>query len=195
MSLKDYIRDDQKFLIYLRTAHKGWEIYDPDKHGTPRSVRRNYVVAYLNGEILENRVKGPDIPPGTHYVEQRERSSVTMPECRDDHRIEIWHETGISRAGKYCTRVRNTGNTPLRIRRFAAFVCEEPGGEYLLSTITNDWFTAEQFIYWFNQQSSWIQPGQEVCDPDNYGFGSGYWVFDVEFSSGESVFVKSVLPG
>jgi len=195
MNLQTYIREEQKFLIFIRSSQRQWEKYDPDIHGEPESLRRGYVVAYLNGEIIENRVNITGLPPGTHYIMETGGRSEVMPDCVQHPRIEILHEASkYHHHGKYCTRIRNAGDTPFRIRRFSAFQKAGIFGKYRLSTISNDWFTQNQFMNWFNQKTQWISPGEEVADQDNFGFGNGFWLFEVEFETGEMITVKARLP-
>ncbi len=195
MNLKTYIRDEQEFLIFMRADGGEWERYDPAKHGSPESLRRGYVVAYLSGEIIENRVNMNHLPPGTHYIEESDGKPELMPPCDDDHSIAIQHEpSAYHRNGKYCTRVRNAGNTPFRVKRFAAFQKAGLLGKYRLSTISNAWFTQAQFIHWLNQKTEWIAPESEVADHDNFGFGNGFWVFEIEYETGKTVTVKTSLP-
>ncbi len=111
-----------------------------------------------------------------------------------DARVQIRHEPSEYHAfGRhYRTRIRNAGDTPFRVRRFAAF--RRDGGQYRLSTITNSWFTEDQFRNWFHWKTEWIAPGSEVSDPDNYGFGMGCRVFEIKFQTGEVLLVRERLP-
>ncbi len=195
MSLKQYIRKDQEFLIYLRGS-RDWERYEPGRHGPPDSIRRGYVVAYPNGEILAETLEDADNPPpGTHYIEATGgRRGEAMSRCAGDARVEIRHESSAYHTSDqyYCTRIRNSGEIPFKVRRFAAF--GRNFWRYRLGTISNSWFTAEQFRNWFNLGTEWLAPGGGAADRDNYGLGDGYWVFEVEFATGEVVAVQSRLP-
>jgi hypothetical protein len=197
MNLKQYIRNDQEFLIYIHTPSAEWEKYDHNRHGSPELIQHNYVVAYSNGEILDNRANTFDIPPNTYYIEILERKSKPelMPPCNKDSRVSIQNEpSAYPRQGNYCTRIQNIGNLPFKIRRFAAFAKTSFFGKYRLNTISNTWFTEKQFRNWFNQKTEWIMPNTEVADQDNYGSGNGFWVFEIEFPNGEIVIVKAKLP-
>lgn len=195
MNLKTYIRDEQEFLIFMQSPDGQWEKYNPAVHGPSESLRRGYVVAYLNGEIVENRVSLHDLPPGTHYIDEFKGKPELMPTCVDDPRIAIHHEpSAYHRHRKYCTRIRNAGDTPFRVKQFAAFQKTSIFAKYRLSTISNAWFTDDQFIHWFNQKTRWIAPESEVADHDNFGVGNGFWVFEIEFETGKTVMVKTRLP-
>ncbi len=190
MSLAQYIREEQEFLIYIHASADEWEVYEPDRHGTPESIHEGYVVAYLNGEVLEDCANTESLPPGIDYIKVFKKNQEVMPQCVDDARVKIQHEPSPYHPsdGHYCTRIRNMGSVPFKVRRFAAF--RAIGRQYRISTVSNSWFTEDQFRNWFNQKTEWLAPGDEAVDQDNYGSGNGYWVFEIEFDTGEIVTVK-----
>lgn len=198
MALSKYIRNDQQFKIFIRIADSQWEEYIPANHGQAESIVRDYVVAYGNGEIVDNTTTDYNAqPPGTHYIDVIPYETVKMPRClASDHRVSITHETSkYHNDNHYCTRLLNIGSVPFKVKRFAAFRKASLFGSYMISTISHDWFSHEQFTYWYNCKSEWIQPQCEVADHDNYGSGGkGFWVFEIEFQNQETIFVKSKLP-
>lgn len=193
-TLKQYIRKEQEFQIYIYVGYQQWEAYDPARHGEAKNISFGYVVAYPNGEILENTVDSDIIPVGTYYPGETTPRSETMPECVASPSVEIKNIPSLyhNREERYCTRIRNTGAVPFKINRFAAFHMLD--GRYVISTITGDWYTCEQFRNWFNQSQEWINPGEQVADQDNYGYGIGYWVFEISFQTGDSANIKVPLP-
>ncbi len=196
MKLSNYIRKEQKFQIFIRSKSGEWETYDPITHGPAESITRDYVVVYPNGEILENLANTKDLPLGTHYIPFVPHKVVKMPKCIiDDPRVKIVHEpSAYHQQGRYCTKLTNTGDIPFKVNRFSAFRKRGFFSGYRLSTVSNDWFSHEQFTCWFNAKSQWILPGSTVADQDNYGFGNGYWVFEIEFENKEVILVKARLP-
>lgn len=196
MKLSAYIREEQEFQIFIRSKSGEWETYDPSVHGPADSITWGYVIAYTNGEVVENRVNVNDLPQGTHYISMVPYKVVKMPKCvADDPRVTIVHEpSAYHQHDHYCTKLTNTGDIPFKVNRFSAFSKKAFFGGYRLSTISNDWFSHEQFMYWYNAKSEWIQPGSTVADQDNYGFGNGYWVFEIEFENKKVILVKSRLP-
>lgn len=196
MKLSTYMRKEQHFQIFIRSRSGKWETYDPSVHGPADSISRNYVVAYANGEVIENRVNTNDLPPGTNYISVVPYKVVKMPQCVvDEPRVQIVHESSVyHQHGRYCTKMTNTGEIPFRVNRFAAFSKAGFFRGYRLSTISNDWFSHEQFMCWYNAKAEWLQPRSTVADQDNFGFGNGYWVFEIEFEGKETIRVKLRLP-
>jgi len=196
MSLSTYIREEQEFQIFIRSNSGEWETYSPSVHGPADSINRDYVIAYSNGEIVDNRVDVNDLPPNTHYVAEVPYEVIKMPDCvADDPRVRISHEpSAYHQHGYYCTKLTNTSEIPFRIARFSAFSKAGLFRGYRLSTISNGWFSHEQFMCWYNVQSEWIGPECTVADQDNFGFGNGYWVFEIELKDKTSILVKSRLP-
>ncbi|MBN2211336.1 MAG: hypothetical protein JW709_08065 [Sedimentisphaerales bacterium] len=193
MSLSRYIRDDQAFLIYLRSPDGTWRRYDSAEHGPAGDIKKDYVVAYLNGEVLEAVPWAEKLPEGLYYTKTGPRQNIAMPECGKDDLVAITHYVSpYHRSGRYATCIYNKDWRPIRIRRFGFFRPSGTGKRYKLSTITNDWFSGEQFRYWYNQHNDWIMPHEKVTDHDNYGFG-GYWVYEVDYGD-KSIFVKSKAP-
>ena len=196
MKLSTYIREEQDFQIFIRSGSGKWEMYDPSVHGAAEEISGDYVVAYANGEIIENHVYTNDLPPGTTYISGVPYRVVKMPQCVvDDPRVRIVHEPSVyHQHGRYCTKVTNTGEIAFRVNRFAAFSKAGFFGGYRLSTISNDWFSHEQFMCWYNAKAEWLEPQSTVADQDNFGSGNGYWVFEIEFEGKETIVVKSRLP-
>lgn len=195
MALSAFIRKEQEFQIFIRGRNGEWETYTPSAHGPAESITKGYAVAYANGELLEYCDNGSDLPPWTNFIYTIPYKVVKMPECAADARVSIVHEPSAYRQdGYYCTKLTNNSDAPFKVNRFAAFSKKGFFGGYRLSTISHDWFSHEQFLYWYNTRSEWIRPGTTVADQDNYGFGNGYWVFEIEFKNQEIVFVKSRLP-
>ena len=195
MKLDTYIRKEQNFKIFIFDNNK-WNLYDPSLHGSPESIKHGYIVAYNSGEIVEDCANSNDLPDEVYYIEDEPYKIIKMPECIEDNSIvSIIHEPSNYHSGNYyCTKLTNTGSVPFRVNRFAAF--EKPGlfRGYRLSTISNAWFSHEQFMNWYNVRSEWIEPGETVADQDNYGLGNGYWVFEIECSNNNRFFVKEKRP-
>lgn len=194
MTLSRYIRADQEFLIYLRMPNGEWRRYDSVEYGPAADIKKDYVVAYLNGEVLEVIPPAAALPEGLHYIQTFPPQKIAMPECvEDDFQVSITHVvSSYYRGGRYATRIYNPGPQRFRIRRFGGFHRWGLWGRWRLSTITNNWFSGEQFRCWYNQKNEWIMPGEYVIDYDNYGYG-GYWVYEVEFDN-RTIFVKSKEP-
>lgn len=94
----------------------------------------------------------------------------------DASEVKVWFGPRPGRGRYFGTWVENQSAEPVRILKFGAYRwCE--GDRFELNTISNTWFTAEQFRNWYGlTQSEWIEPGQ-AADPNNYGSGAlcAYW--------------------
>ena len=190
-NLSSYIREDQSFLIFIFSKKNNWEIYNSKQHGNAKNITKNYVVTYLDGAILANTMTNHIIPEKTYYIEEQKYKYEEMTENISDLNIEIVHTDSIYHpdSNYYCTSITNNMNEPFQVERFAAF--KPYKGKYILSTVSNDWFNAKQFRFWYNQTTKWIMPGETVIDYDNYGREKGYWVFDIKLKSGEKFTIKS----
>lgn len=69
------------------------------------------------------------------------------------------------------------------------------GDQYVLNTITGDYFTAEDFLNWYGvDRDGWIKPGQTVSDPNNYGSGKGYWAYFCLNEQGDEFIIGEPIP-
>ena len=147
MSLEKFFRSEQKFNIYILNTTGEWEVYSESKHEHPSLIESNYLIAYKNGEVLDNTTRSITLPKGVHYISVKPYLKIKMPICDDiDQALIITHEASKGQNNhRYCTKIRNAGTAPIRIVRFAAFKKTGIFGSFYLSTISNDWFTSEHF--------------------------------------------------
>lgn len=153
---------------------------------------RAFVVVYANGEVLSSSVPPPTrLPAGTHFARpaaaghdhRLSREQVARASTSVVVRFEPKHRRTPDGQRLYATTVANQGREPIRVTHFAAYV--EVGGGWQLRTITDGFFTAEQFTEWYGAPADgWIAPGGSVVDPENYG--EALWVYYFETHLGQT---------
>lgn len=159
----------------------------------PASAAGAGLVAYPSGEVLCAFGEIGRPPVGVHFM--------NGPEYRDntpgfDARlvrnglggVAITHGPSASQPGDarrfYSTGVRNSGSSRIRVYKFGPFdrgllgISKEPKAAY---------YSPRQFREWYRvpDPEGWIAPGEEVCDPDNYGCGRGVWAYFFESIDGD----------
>jgi hypothetical protein len=94
--------------------------------------------------------------------------------------------------GHFTTRLTNTRTEAVRIVRFAGY--RDAGDHYALHTITGAFFTATDFREWYAvpDPEGWIETGESVEDPANYGALDSLWAYEVETRSGERFWTGAV---
>jgi len=191
-------RNDYQVYVALRGDEGRWnKVFDLQEEVLvlqESSIRLervcSFIVAYGNGEILESWRPFSPLPMGLHYAEAPTtiRHDVLDPKelAEGERFIRVTFGPAVARKDepdRYSTTLKNLSDERIRVRRFGAFVRFR--SEYVLSTVSGDYFTEEQFREWYGvNRDGWIKPGQSVTDGNNYGGGDGYWVYDCETESG-----------
>ncbi|MDP6111082.1 MAG: hypothetical protein QGG53_04370, partial [Planctomycetota bacterium] len=84
----------------------------------------------------------------------------------------------------YSTTIENISAVRIRVLRFGGF--SKQWNSYRLNTINGDYFSDDEFINWYDAPlDGWIEPGESVCDPNNYGGDDCYWVYYFKTEGGE----------
>jgi hypothetical protein len=159
------------------------------------------LACYPNGEILCKFGKITHLPEGvTFLIEPRLNSH---PMRYEKNRVRngaggalIQHASSKSQSGDpryyYATRVTNQGSSRIRVIKFGPF---DVGIFGVKRDPIKGYYTGEQFQNWYNVEdpAGWIQPGQTVFDPDNYGSGSGVWAYFFEDETGDCFIATAPL--
>lgn len=151
---------------------------------------RSCIIAYPNGEILDaTRPFGP-FPDGIRMLEGGPEAKQDLLDCKDliegAKLLVVTH--GNKRRGSggklvYATSLTNIGAEPVRVLRFAGYSMID--GQLRLNTVSGDYYSEEQFRTWYGMgDSEWIEPGQTVSDPDNYGGPKAVWAYFCRSKSG-----------
>lgn len=152
---------------------------------------KGYIVAYGHGQILDAHGIVDPLPDCFHFLQEvtPPTAEVLMPSdfVLGASFLEIDLDTS-SINGNYDeyfpATIRNISSQRVKVLKFGAY-SKEPSG-YRLNTISNTWFTAEDFRYWYGlNERQWIEPGESVCDPNNYGGGDYLWAYHCETEGGE----------
>lgn len=157
------------------------------------------IVAYSSGELLDESGKADYLPKGVSEVRDsgiKDDNELALEQVDLTGTIlEIGHLSNKKhpRKGHYITEITNRTGSPMQIIKFGGYDSEN--GKLLLSTVTDSFYTQEQFNEWFNvQNDGWIEPGETVRDPNNYGSGDAYWVYFCQNREGKSFIIGSRMP-
>jgi hypothetical protein len=172
------------------TRAEGGDLVLASGRRVARGDVRAWVVAYPGGELVEQHGPPWNLPPGVVDPETSPRAAGV--ERLPMHDVDFTGARasvvfGPSRDRRrrytYSTTVTNRTGVPLRVTRFAAFLIE--GDTLRLSTFTNAYFTAAQFIEWYGAPADgWIPPGGAATDANNYGGPRAAWVYFVAGEDG-----------
>lgn len=160
---------------------------------------RAFAVAYPNGQLVDSELCGllwpknlsglrpasravsdvlhPDeLKPGSDYILVSYGPSTTRPRERS----------------YYTTTLKNISAERVRILRFAGY--RQTGDSWSLSTVTKRFYSADEFREWYGLgPNEWIEPGQTVGDPNNYGTPPVLWAYYCETASGKHFVTGGVL--
>lgn len=166
----------------LRTQHGVIELEDGS--ASPMRGVASFVVAYKNGEIVDRFGSGRRLPPELFFMKANAESEPF--ELSDDalrsgaHFLDVRHLRALGAAAKkgtYETHITNVCTVPVRIRRFAGFA-RSADGAWKLHTVSGGFYDDRQFREWYGLgEVEWIEPGQTVKDPDNYGGPRILWAY------------------
>ena len=110
--------------------------------------------------------------------------------------IAVSHGPCVFKDGKkqYATSLSNLSNRRIRVMMFGGFSRVED--RYVLTNYTRAWFTAKDFIDWYNVPADgWIQPGETATDNCNWGGNDdGFWAYWCKNEDGERFFALARFP-
>jgi len=203
-----YLNQRNDYLIFVSMNKKNW-IQVNGSHGdyiltNGKKIKKNnicsLIVAYKNGEILDQYNIFYPLPNGLKYLEDSDtveeiKINANEINSRED-KITVKHDSiRINNGQKYYrTAIKNISNTKVRVTKFGAFI--EKDGRYQIDTVTNALFTDEEFSEWYNvDNDGWIKPGQLVSDDNNYGSNiNSYWIYFFIDELGNEFQVSVLVP-
>jgi hypothetical protein len=160
---------------------------------------RAFVVAYTNGQLLDYEPCGLPLPEnlsGLSPASQADSDLLRLDDLEPGRAyIQITYGPSATRQrdrSYYATTLKNISTDRVRVRRFAGY--SRSAGGWRLSTVTRQFYSAEEFCEWYGLGSSkWIEPGQAVTDPNNYGSPPVLWAYYCESASGKQFVAGGIL--
>ena len=83
----------------------------------------------------------------------------------------------------YSTKITNLSSRRVRVRLFGAFHVHAVARP--IDTASGRYFSPFDFRQWYGQKDEWIEPGESVIDPNNYGARPILWVYFCEDDLGD----------
>jgi hypothetical protein len=179
------------------TSYSADEIVTVEGRVRVASVRA-FVIAYPNQQVLDAETLGLEIPDELRMLHSEEPATSELINVTDAQAglrfVDVsYGPSAVSpTADHYSTTLRNIGDEPVRVLKFGAFA--ETEGRYVLSTVTSNFFTADEFVSWYGAPADgWILPATAVTDPDNYGAPPVLWAYYCETKSGKRFVTGAVV--
>jgi hypothetical protein len=158
-----------------------------------------YFVAYPSGALADYRCPNElPVPEWVRFPDDsgppdRDRLTATDLKEGESHvRVEFGTSTSEPRSRHhYSTTLTNVSGKRVRVLKFAGYT--KAGNAFFLNTITSRFFTAEDFKEWYGQKGEWIEPGQSVSDPNNYGSPPVLWAYYCEAEDGRKFLTGGII--
>jgi hypothetical protein len=161
---------------------------------------RSYLLVYPNNEVLGGTNLFYPLPSELKFLEP-EAGVTNGPLSLDSAAVALGKSTctashshfrkDAQKKQIYATTLKNISQQRIRIQKFAAF--RPAGDNYVLSTVSRNFYSAEQFQSWYSTAADgWLKPGEQVTDDSNYGSGPGIWAYFGETEDGK--YFTTVVP-
>lgn len=160
---------------------------------------RAFAVAYPNGQLVDSELCGLPWPKnltGLWPASRAVSDELRLEELEPGHDyIRVSYGPSATRPrdrSYYTTTLKNISPERIRILRFAGY--SRDAERWHLTTVTRQFYSAEEFREWYGLESTeWIEPGQDVSDPNNYGTPPVLWAYYCESASGRQFVAGGVL--
>ena len=149
-----------------------------------------YFVAYPSGTLVDYRC--PNDLPVPEWVKFPEKSGVpdhdelTADDLKEGRSVvRVTFGKSRSKPGSrhhYSTTLTNLSTKRVQVLKFGGYT--KVGKVFTLNTISQRFFTAEDFKEWYDQKGDWLEPGESVTDPNNYGSPPVLWAYYCEAEGG-----------
>jgi len=158
-----------------------------------------YFVAYPSGALVDYQCPNELPLPGwlkfPDQVGPADQDLLTAADLeRGQSLVRVEFGASTSEPGSrhhYSTKLTNVSGKRVRVLKFGGYT--KAGKGYSLNTITSRFFTAEDFKEWYGQKRDWIEPGQSVTDPNNYGSPPGLWAYYCEAEDGKKFLTGGII--
>lgn len=157
------------------------------------------VVSYESGELIDEYGKFNDLPEG---VEELRDSGIKSDKRVGFNRvdlgssiIEIKNIKNKRHPSKYhyITEITNRSDSPIQVIKFAGYTLVN--NRQTFQTDFNSIYSQSQFNDWFDvNEKGWIEPGETVSDPNNYGSGNAYWLYFCKNREGDDFIIGKKMP-
>jgi hypothetical protein len=176
------------------------DILDVEGYGTTQIPDvRAFAVAYANRQLVDCELCGLPLPEGLHGLSPASRADSDVLRLDDLEAgkafIQVRYAPSASRPQDqtyYATTLQNLSTERIRVLRFGGY--RRSGKHWKLATVTRQFYSADEFREWYGLGSAeWIEPGQAVTDPENYGSRPVLWAYYCESASGKPFVVGGTL--
>jgi hypothetical protein len=158
-----------------------------------------YFVAYPSGMLVDcqrpHELPLPKWVGGLHASDAPDADKLTAADLKKGLllvRVGFGKSTSKpSSRDHYSTTLTNVSGKRVRVLKFGGYT--KAGNGFSLNTITSHFFTAEDFKEWYGQKGEWIDPGQSVTDPNNYGTPPCLWAYYCETEGGETFLTGGII--
>ena len=157
-----------------------------------------YFVAYPSKTVVD--YKSPTALALPQWVNELQSSTVadvnklTLDNLKDGNAlIRVTYGKSTARPSSpnyYSTTLSNHSNKRVRVLKFGGHIPQ--GGQFVMSNAARRFYTADEFMEWYGQKGRWIEPGQSVTDPNNYGGRPMLWAYYVEIEGGQKCWTGRV---
>ncbi|MEM1354596.1 MAG: hypothetical protein AAGC44_03455 [Planctomycetota bacterium] len=185
-----YAMQDQGLLFWLWDDQ--WHLVEAASIN-PETLNRSSagLVCYPNGEVICKFGQIYKLPPGVSYLIEPRKNDDKL---RYTKRLVRNGEKGAlvihspprtqTSESSYSTTITNQSRNKIRVTKFGPFA---KGLFGIKKDPVEGYYDSIQFCNWFrvSDPEGWINPGESVCDPDNYGSGDGVWVYFFENEFGD----------
>jgi hypothetical protein len=204
---------DRKLVVYV-----GWPLKEPTEWKKAKLYDKNHLeledgtkvnpdevhsrlIVYPTHEVMDGTNLFSPLPPGLTFLEPKTTSKelLTLDSTQVEYgKLVCRVSNGQFRKNSqgqqiYTTTLRNISGQRIRILKFAGFRRAEK--KYVLSTVTGDYYSTDQFIAWYAApQDGWISPGTQVADENNYGGSDGIWAYFGETEDGNHFIATAPIP-
>jgi len=158
-----------------------------------------YFVAYPSGALVDYRCPNElPVPGWVRFLDNTgppDRDRLTAADLKEGAslvRVEFGKSTSEPDSRHhYSTTLTNVSGKRVRVLKFAGYT--NAGNGFSLNTVTSRFFTAKDFKEWYGQKGEWIEPGQSVCDPNNYGGPPVLWAYYCEAEGGNGFLAGGII--
>ncbi|QDT46350.1 hypothetical protein Pan258_03680 [Symmachiella dynata] len=158
------------------------------------------LLVYDNGEILDHFGNWTPLPLGVHNMSYAEKKMIDVLDLQrlaaGNRNIQVTYSKSPTRpndSNYYSTSLKNISAQRVRVLRFGGYVRDKK--QWKLHNASNTFYSGEQFQSWYGMgHKNWIESGDVVIDPQNYGGRPVIWAYFCESEDGDQFVAGAELP-